>query len=147
MHCVVGPIAYCFSEEAKDISVCDRQWFVDHGTSARYYKDDSMESKECECTLEGFDIFDVSTTMIPDTTVDEEGEGDNDDDDDDDGEASTSDEGTESISTTASWSTVSSTSASVPSTDVNAMEESKANGYGMSVGIMCSGLVLLQMAL
>jgi len=114
------PIAYCFSEDAKDISVCDRQWFVDHGTSARYYKDDTMESKECECSVDGFDLFDVETTMMPQTT----GE-----DDEDAADSS-------SASTTESWSTVSSTG-TIPSAGVNALETSNANKYGMSlIGIM-----------
>merc|ERR1712228_859254 len=116
------PIAYCFSNDAKDISVCDKQWFVDHGTSARYYKDDTMESKKCECSVDGFDLFDVETTMMPQTT----GE------DDDSGDAADS----SSASTTESWSTVSSTG-TIPSAGVNALETSNANKYGMSfIGIM-----------
>merc|ERR1712228_692622 len=118
------PIAYCFSNDAKDISICDKQWFVDHGTSARYYKDDTMESKECECSIDGFDLFDVETTMMPQTT----GE------DVDSGDAADS----SSASTTESWSTVSSTG-TVPSAGVNALETSDANKYGMSL----IGIVLL----
>merc|ERR1719242_1262898 len=117
------PIAYCFSEDAKDISVCDRQWFVDHGTSARYYKDDTMESKECECSVDGFDLFDVETTMMPHTT----GEDDED---------ATDSSSSSSASTTESWSTVSSTG-TIPSAGVNALETSNAHKYGMSfIGIM-----------
>merc|ERR1712228_235502 len=127
------PIAYCFSDDAKDISVCDKQWFVDHGTSARYYKDDTMESKECECSIDGFDLFDIETTMLPETTA-----SDDDDDSSDDGVV---------VVPTAPWSTVANTvdADAVPSANVNALE-SKSNGVGMSIAMMLTGLVWLQMA-
>ena len=90
-----------------------------------------MESKECECSIDGFDLFDIETTMMPETTAD---------DDDND----SSDDGV--VVPTAPWSTVASSvdADAVPSADVNALE-SKSNGVGVSIAMMLTGLVWLQM--
>eukprot|EP01084_Bolivina_argentea_P198665 340122_1 len=69
------PVAYCFSGESKDISVCNKQWYIDHGISSRYYMDESMEMTECECTVdldlvaEKFDFGPPSVPNKPTTTV------------------------------------------------------------------------------
>merc|ERR1712176_230305 len=133
------PIAYCFSDEAKDISVCDKQWFVDHGTSARYYKDTAMESKECECTLDGLDIFDVETTMIPADSSEDDGDAD----------AGNDDDSVDASAAPPSATTGEESSSSDESVEgnVNAMEaESKANGLNICFSMMLSGLVWLQIA-
>eukprot|EP00484_Ammonia_sp_Unknown_P003282 CAMPEP_0197075292 /NCGR_PEP_ID=MMETSP1384-20130603/211535_1 /TAXON_ID=29189 /ORGANISM="Ammonia sp." /LENGTH=484 /DNA_ID=CAMNT_0042514137 /DNA_START=53 /DNA_END=1507 /DNA_ORIENTATION=- len=42
------PIAYCFGN-SKDVRVCHQKWYVDHGSTARYYLDESLEVLQCEC--------------------------------------------------------------------------------------------------
>ena len=41
-------IAYCFSD-SPNIEACTKHWYVDHGTTARYYVDMTVETDECEC--------------------------------------------------------------------------------------------------
>eukprot|EP00486_Rosalina_sp_Unknown_P016805 CAMPEP_0201583140 /NCGR_PEP_ID=MMETSP0190_2-20130828/94842_1 /ASSEMBLY_ACC=CAM_ASM_000263 /TAXON_ID=37353 /ORGANISM="Rosalina sp." /LENGTH=228 /DNA_ID=CAMNT_0048024465 /DNA_START=498 /DNA_END=1184 /DNA_ORIENTATION=+ len=41
-------MAYCFSD-TPNIAICSKNWYIEHGNTARYYLDINMEMTECEC--------------------------------------------------------------------------------------------------
>merc|ERR1711971_737285 len=110
-----------------------KQWFVDHGTSARYYKDATMGSKECECTLEGMDELASETTIAPVTASSTA-----------DGVAAS--ESSDDPFDIASTTTDEDDAADVPSANVNALE-SKSHSFDVTVAVVMSGLAMLQMGL